>query len=101
MSLAIQYAKYMGLKVIAIGMALHLPTCLNYSHLRPDSGADKKKLCSDLGADKWIDFKETKDLVKDIKDVTGGKGAHAAVVTTASVRYHACHTLTSMLTIIF
>jgi alcohol dehydrogenase, propanol-preferring len=65
--LAVQYANAMGLRVIAI-----------------DTGADKKKLCLDLGAEKWIDFKETKDLVKDIKDLTDGLGAHAAVVTAAT-----------------
>ncbi|KAG6900464.1 hypothetical protein C0993_010182 [Termitomyces sp. T159_Od127] len=67
--LAVQYAKNMGLKVIAI-----------------DSGAEKKKLCEDLGADFWIDFKESKNIVEDVKKATGGAGAHSAVVTTASVR---------------
>lgn len=37
-----------------------------------------------LGAEKWVDFKETKDLVKDIVDATDGFGAHAAVVTAAN-----------------
>ncbi|KAG5335346.1 Alcohol dehydrogenase 3 [Termitomyces sp. T112] len=65
--LAVQYAKDMGLKVIAI-----------------DTGAQKKKLCEDLGADVWIDFKESKNIVEDVKKATGGEGAHSAVVTTAS-----------------
>jgi len=65
--LAVQYAKFMGLKVIAV-----------------DTGMDKKKLCLDLGADKWIDFNETKDIVADIKAATDGLGAHSAIVTTAS-----------------
>ncbi|KAG6820287.1 hypothetical protein H0H93_002725, partial [Arthromyces matolae] len=42
------------------------------------------KLCEDLGADAWIDWKKTKDLVGDVKKLTGGLGAHSAVVTTAS-----------------
>ena len=68
--LAVQYAKYMGRRVIAI-----------------DGGEEKKKLClEELGADAWIDFRESKDIVEDVKKLTGGKGAHAAVVTTASVR---------------
>lgn len=50
-----------------------------------DTGAEKKKLCLSLGADRWIDFKESKDIVADIKAATGGQGAHSAVVTTASV----------------
>ncbi|KAG5646361.1 hypothetical protein DXG03_003684 [Asterophora parasitica] len=65
--LAVQYAKYMGLRVIAI-----------------DTGASKKKLVEELGADHWIDFKESKDIVAEIKSVTGGAGAHSAVVTAAS-----------------
>ncbi|KAJ7470822.1 chaperonin 10-like protein [Mycena latifolia] len=65
--LAIQYAKVAGLRVIAV-----------------DTGADKKKLCLELGADKWIDFNETKDLVEDIKAITDGFGAHSALVTAAS-----------------
>ncbi len=37
-----------------------------------------------LGAEKWIDYKETKDLVKDIRDATGGHGPNVAVVTAAT-----------------
>lgn len=37
-----------------------------------------------LGAEKWVDFRETKDLVKDIVEATDGYGAHAAVVTAAN-----------------
>lgn len=49
-----------------------------------DGGPEKKKLCESLGADAWIDFTECKDIVAEIKRITDGKGAHAAVVTTAS-----------------
>ena len=38
-----------------------------------------------LGAEKWVDFRETTDLVKDIIDATDGLGAHAAVVTAAKI----------------
>jgi len=65
--LAIQYAVAMGLRVLAI-----------------DTGSEKHDLCMKLGADKWIDFKETKDLVKDIKEATDGLGPHAAVITAAT-----------------
>ncbi|KAJ7932134.1 chaperonin 10-like protein [Mycena leptocephala] len=65
--LAIQYAKVAGLQVIAV-----------------DTGADKKKLCLELGADKWIDFQESKNIVEEIKAMTGGLGAHSALVTAAS-----------------
>jgi len=49
-----------------------------------DTGAEKRDLCLKLGAEKWIDFRETKDIVKDIKDATGGEGPHAALVSAAS-----------------
>jgi NADPH:quinone reductase-like Zn-dependent oxidoreductase len=52
-----------------------------------DTGAEKKELCLSLGAEKWIDFRETKDLVKDIKNATGGEGPHAALVSAASVSF--------------
>jgi hypothetical protein len=56
-----------------------------------DSGAEKKKLCLSLGAENWIDFAESEDIVKDVKDITGGLGAHAAIVTTASVSLALLH----------
>ncbi|TRM55795.1 chaperonin 10-like protein [Schizophyllum amplum] len=65
--MAIQYAKVRGLRPIAI-----------------DTGAEKRKLCMDLGAEAFIDFMESKDIVADVKAITGGRGAHSAVVTTAS-----------------
>ncbi|EJF57406.1 GroES-like protein [Dichomitus squalens] len=74
--LAIQYAVAMGLRVVAV--APHA-----------DTGAEKKELCLKLGAEKWIDFRETKDLVKDIVDATDGLGAHAAVVTAANGQAYA------------
>jgi propanol-preferring alcohol dehydrogenase len=65
--LAIQYAVQMGLRVVAI-----------------DSGAEKKALCLKLGAEAWIDFRESKDIVKDVKDICDGVGAHCAIVTAAN-----------------
>ncbi|KAL0960030.1 hypothetical protein HGRIS_011678 [Hohenbuehelia grisea] len=65
--LAVQYAKVRGLRVVAI-----------------DSGEDKRKLCLKLGADKWIDFKQSKDIVADVIAATDGQGPHSTVVTTAS-----------------
>ncbi|KAH9478404.1 Alcohol dehydrogenase 3 [Psilocybe cubensis] len=65
--LAVQYAKYMGLRVIAI-----------------DGGEEKRKLCMALGAEQWIDYTQSKDIVADVKKLTDGRGAHCAVVTTAS-----------------
>ncbi|KAF9061670.1 hypothetical protein BDP27DRAFT_1337764 [Rhodocollybia butyracea] len=62
--LAVQYARAMGLRVIAI-----------------DTGEEKRNLCLSLGAEKWIDFKESTDLVKDVQAASDGIGPHAAVIT--------------------
>ncbi|KAJ3795976.1 hypothetical protein GGU11DRAFT_746582 [Lentinula aff. detonsa] len=61
--LGIQFAVAMGIRVIAI-----------------DTGAEKRDLCYKLGAEKWVDFAESKDLVKDVQDATGGIGPHAAII---------------------
>ncbi|KAJ6549952.1 chaperonin 10-like protein [Mycena capillaripes] len=66
--LGIQYAVAMGLRVIAI-----------------DTGDVKRDLCLSLGAEKWIDFKKSADLVKEVKVATGGDGPHAAVVAASNV----------------
>ncbi|KZT07129.1 GroES-like protein [Laetiporus sulphureus 93-53] len=65
--LAVQYATDMGLRVLAI-----------------DTGEEKKELCLKLGAERWIDFNTSKDLVKDIVEACDGFGPHAAVVTAAT-----------------
>ena len=65
--LAVQYAVSMGLRVCAV-----------------DTGAEKRDLCFSLGAEAWVDFKETKDLVADIKAACDGEGPHAAIVTAAN-----------------
>jgi hypothetical protein len=59
------------------------PFLIAASHI--DTGAEKKELCLKLGAEKWVDFRETKDLVKDIKEAAAGDGPHAALVSAASV----------------
>ncbi|KAK4053173.1 hypothetical protein OIV83_001908 [Microbotryomycetes sp. JL201] len=59
----IQYGKAMGIRVIAV-----------------DTGADKEQMCLELGAEKFIDFKTSPDVVKEVFAVTG-VGAHAVIVT--------------------
>ncbi|KAG6918371.1 hypothetical protein DXG01_015023 [Tephrocybe rancida] len=82
--LAVQYAKDMGLRVIAIGTFSSLLLETPHAHPSSDTGAEKKKLCKELGADVWIDFKESKDIVADVKKATDGQGAHSSIVTAAS-----------------
>ena len=64
-SLAQQYAKAMGLRVIAI-----------------DSGDEKKKMSLEqLGASAFVDFATSKNLVKDVQSATeDGLGPHAVIL---------------------
>lgn len=64
-SLAQQYAKAMGLKVIAI-----------------DTGDDKKKVClEELGASAFIDFAKSSNIVEDVQKATeDGTGPHAVIL---------------------
>jgi len=68
-SLATQYAKAMGLRVIAI-----------------DAGDDKKKMCLEtLGAETFIDFSTSKNVVNDVEAATpGGLGAHTVLLLAVS-----------------
>ncbi|KAF2734987.1 alcohol dehydrogenase [Polyplosphaeria fusca] len=64
-SLAQQYAKAMGLHVIAI-----------------DTGDEKKKMCLEsLGAQSFVDFATSKNVVKDVQNATkDGLGPHAVIL---------------------
>jgi len=59
--LGVQIAHRKGLNVIAI-----------------DTGEEKRKLCMDLGAACFLDFK-TDDVSTTVKSLTGGYGAHGAI----------------------
>ncbi|KAJ4294043.1 hypothetical protein N0V90_007732 [Kalmusia sp. IMI 367209] len=64
--LAVQYAKAMGMRVIAI-----------------DGGEAKRDLCIKLGAEKFIDFTTTKDIPAEVMGITK-YGAHGVVVISAT-----------------
>lgn len=64
--LGVQIASSRGYKVIAI-----------------DSGKEKRKLCLDLGAALFIDFRE-EDVEAKVRQVTEGYGAHAVIVGVGS-----------------
>ncbi|KAL7417990.1 alcohol dehydrogenase [Mrakia frigida] len=66
--LAVQYAKAMGYRVIAI-----------------DSGAEKEKLLASYGVTDFIDYMKG-DVVKAVNDLTGGVGAHAAIVVASGAQ---------------
>lgn len=66
-SLATQYATAMGYRPIGI-----------------DSGEEKAAFFKSLGGEAFIDYKTSKDIVKDVQDATGG-GPHAVInLATAS-----------------
>ncbi|GBE84475.1 Alcohol dehydrogenase 1 [Sparassis crispa] len=67
--LAIQYAVAMGLRVIAI-----------------DAGDEKRTLSLSLGAEKFVDFVQSANVVKDVIAAADGAGPHAAIVLTDSNR---------------
>lgn len=46
-----------------------------------DSGS-KKDLVLESGAEHFIDFTASQDVDKEVKDLTGGLGAHAVLVLT-------------------
>ncbi|KAJ2992349.1 hypothetical protein NUW58_g2197 [Xylaria curta] len=63
-SMAIQYARAMGLHPIAI-----------------DGGAEKEKMCKELGANTYVDFLSSKNIVEDVKAATPeGYGPHAVLL---------------------
>ena len=64
-SLAQQYAKAMGLHVIAI-----------------DSGEEKRKMCLEqMGAQAFVDFATSKNVIKEVQQATeDGQGPHAVIL---------------------
>jgi len=63
-SLACQYAKAMGLNIIAI-----------------DGGDEKREMTAKLGASSYVDFMTSKNLVGDVKAATAdGLGPHAVIL---------------------
>lgn len=69
-SMAIQYAKAMGVHSIAI-----------------DGGPEKAEMCKQLGASAYVDFTTSENLVRDVKAATSdGLGPHAVVVLAVSER---------------
>lgn len=65
----------MGIQGVQIAAALGM---------RPiviDTGDDKKELCSQLGAEAFIDFKKTYDIAAEVVKLADGIGAHGVFVT--------------------
>lgn len=65
-SLAVQYGKAMGLRVLGI-----------------DGGEEKRKLFKELGGEYFIDFTKTKDVIAEVLKATNG-GAHGVINVSVS-----------------
>ena len=59
-TLCIQYARAMDFRVLAIDMA------------------EKEKHCKEMGAEFFVDPKKSEDIVKEVRELTGG-GPHAVI----------------------
>ncbi|OJJ48338.1 hypothetical protein ASPZODRAFT_61579 [Penicilliopsis zonata CBS 506.65] len=67
-ALALQYAKAMSLRVIAI-----------------DEEREKQQMCMNLGAEVYVDFTQSDDIVKDVRAASpDGLGPHAAIIVAMS-----------------
>eukprot|EP00184_Porphyridium_aerugineum_P006859 CAMPEP_0184707224 /NCGR_PEP_ID=MMETSP0313-20130426/37157_1 /TAXON_ID=2792 /ORGANISM="Porphyridium aerugineum, Strain SAG 1380-2" /LENGTH=349 /DNA_ID=CAMNT_0027168799 /DNA_START=28 /DNA_END=1077 /DNA_ORIENTATION=+ len=72
--LAVQYAKAMGINVIAI-----------------DSGDQKKDLCMKFGAAHFIDFKKTPDTTAEVLKITKGNGTEGVLcLATSNKAFNDC-----------
>lgn len=60
----VQLAKAMGLRAVAV-----------------DTGSDKEKLCKEVGAEEFIDFKKVGNVAEEIVRICDGIGAHGVFVT--------------------
>src|ERR1700744_872549 len=60
----VQIARAMGLRPIVV-----------------DSGADKRKLALEMGAEHFVDFRETADVAAEVKKIADDIGAHGVFVT--------------------
>lgn len=69
--LGLQYAKAMGMRVIAI-----------------DGGEAKANLCKDLGAEEYLDFTSVQDLEAEVRRITK-YGAHGVIVFAAAKESYA------------
>lgn len=49
-----------------------------------DTGEEKRKLSMSLGCEAFVDFKQTPDLATEIKSISEGLGAHAAIIAAAT-----------------
>ncbi|KAJ3541606.1 hypothetical protein NM208_g4535 [Fusarium decemcellulare] len=49
-----------------------------------DGGEEKRKVCTELGADTFVDFTSSRDIVADIKNASSGLGPDGVLLLAAS-----------------
>jgi propanol-preferring alcohol dehydrogenase len=69
-----------GLGHIGVQIAARIE---EYKVIAVDTGADKEKLCLEMGASVFIDYMK-EDVVKAVKDNTDGVGAHGVICVAGS-----------------
>ncbi|KAF1982375.1 GroES-like protein [Aulographum hederae CBS 113979] len=60
---------------------VQLAKAMGFRPVVTDTGAAKRKLALEMGAESFIDFKETENVAEKVKEACGGVGAHTVIVT--------------------
>ncbi|KAL5640180.1 hypothetical protein ACGC1H_007450 [Rhizoctonia solani] len=70
-----------GLGHLAIQYAIN---AFNLRVIAVDTGDNKRELCLKLGAEVFIDFKTSQDVVAEVKQAADGVGSHAVLVASSA-----------------
>jgi len=74
-------------------IGVQIATIKGYKVIAVDTGAEKEKLTKEMGAVAFIDYAK-QDVVKAVKDLTDGEGAHGLICVAGSERaYEQAHEL--------
>jgi propanol-preferring alcohol dehydrogenase len=66
-------------------IGVQIATIKGYKVIGIDSGADKEKLCKEMGAVAFVDYAK-QDVVQAVRDLTDGEGAHGVICVAGSER---------------
>ena len=60
---------------------IQLAAAMGFRPIAVDTGSAKRDLCLKLGAEAFVDFKETADVAQKVIEIADGEGAHGVFVT--------------------
>lgn len=60
---------------------IQIAAAMGFRPIAVDTGSSKRDLCLKLGAEAFVDFKETADVAKRVMEIADGEGAHGVFVT--------------------